>query len=77
MTQKVCVSSTDIEVLLAVLAVHETDGRATVKSVGIEARQRCKSTTHWHLRRLREAGLIDRTEGQQGTLRPLVHRVTL
>ena len=58
-------------VLLALIRVHQRDGRATVRSVAGEAGI-CFSTAHAHLVRLQGMGLVAQTEGQTGTLRPTV-----
>jgi len=62
------------KVLLALIAVHNRDGRATVRSVAAEA-GRNVSTTFFHLRHLKAAGLVESTAISAGTLRPLVEVV--
>lgn len=57
--------------LLALLAVYERDGRATVRSVAAAA-GRSVGVTHGHLCRLRDAELVEWEPFRYGTLRPLV-----
>jgi predicted transcriptional regulator len=61
-------------VLLALIAVCERDGRATVRSVATEV-GRAVRTTYDRLLDLRDVGLVDWEEGKAGTLRPTVRRV--
>lgn len=61
----------EIWVLLAILEVYATSGRATVRAVA-SAADLNPSTTFFHLRRLRDKGWVDWTEGTAGTMRPLV-----
>src|SRR5690349_10765266 len=57
--------------LLALVACHRRDGRATVRSVAEEA-GRSVMTTYHNLLGLRERDLVTWDEGRTGTLRPLV-----
>lgn len=68
------VSPAGTEVLLALVAVHARDGRATVRAVAAAA-ERGVSATHVHLMRLRGLGLVAWDPPRQGTLRPLVAAV--
>lgn len=61
-------------VLIALLAVYAEDGRATVRSVALEA-NRSISGTYNDLVELRHAGLVWWDEECAGTLRPLVGAV--
>lgn len=69
MTPTDAVGDADTRTLLALLAVYERDGRATVDTVAIEA-DRGLAVTHVHLHRLHDVGLVD--YGVRGALRPLV-----
>lgn len=61
-------------VLLALLAVYERDGRATMRAVA-KAAGRNLTTTTSHLQALRRRGLVNWEDGQQATLRPTVGKV--
>ena len=61
-------------VLLSLMRLHREYGRATVRAVAADCRVNV-STVHWHLRRLRDEGLVDWEDYAQGTLRPLVEVV--
>lgn len=61
-----------VRTLLALIAVHRRDGRATVHTVAVE-RHRAVSVVHGHLCRLSDAGLV--AWEKPGALRPLVRRV--
>lgn len=63
------VSDAQARVLLAVIRLHQRDGRATVRGIAKET-GRALSTVHPALVRLRNRGLV--TDGEHGTLRPLV-----
>lgn len=65
------VSPARTRVLLALIAVYERDGRATVSSVAAEA-GRSVVVTHSRLVELRRLGLVTWTDGTAGTLRPAV-----
>lgn len=65
------VSPARTEVLLALIAVYQRDGRATVPAVALRA-GRSRSTTHRLLVGLKDLGLCDWPEGAAGTLRPTV-----
>lgn len=63
--------------LAALVRVYTRDGRATVRTVMVEAGKRSPNTTHVHLVALRNAGLVTWEDGRQSTLRPLVRPVAL
>lgn len=63
-----------LRVLLAVVELHRTVGRVTVRDVAAKVGC-CKTSAYQTLRRLREGGWVAWTDHQQGTLRPLVRRV--
>jgi hypothetical protein len=69
------VSSAATRTLVALLSVHQRDGRATVRSVGEEAGHASTGTTHEQLHHLRNLDLLTWDEGRAGTLRPLVRVV--
>lgn len=69
------VSPATTRVLLAVVAVHQRDGRSTIRSVATQA-GRCVATTYRHLLRLRDLGLVAWDETKVGTLRPTVREVS-
>lgn len=71
------VSPARTAVLPALLADHQENGRATVRSVMRRAGLHSTSTTHAHLCALRRAGLVVWEPGRDGTLRPLVGHVGL
>lgn len=58
-------------VLLALIAVHQRDGRATVRAVARQAGLKT-STTHNQLGYLRRRGLVAWDDGANGSLRPLL-----
>lgn len=61
-------------VLVAVLRLHGVYGRCTVRAVASDVG--CTvATAHWHLRALRDQGLVAWDDDRQGTLRPLVRVV--
>lgn len=64
-------SPANLAVLVALIRVHARDGRATVRTVSLEAGRNI-STTHAHLRALRRRGLAGWEDDRVGTLRPLV-----
>lgn len=64
------VSPAQTRLVLAVLAVHQRDGRATVRSVMDEAGLRSPGSLVQRLRSLRDLGLIAWEDGHAGTLRP-------
>lgn len=61
------------EVMIALLAVYQRDGRATVSTVAWLA-SKPRSVVHKHLDQLQSAGLVARGHG---SLRPLVALVPL
>lgn len=63
------VSPARTRVLLALIAVYQRDGRATVRDVA-EAADKSPSTTYTMLLGLRDAGFIEWTPRHSGTLRP-------
>lgn len=69
------VTPAQLRVLLALVAVYERDGRATVRDVQRQAGLASPNTTDAHLRRLRRDGFATWADGRSGTLRPLVRRV--
>lgn len=68
------IGDAQIRVLLGLLAVYGEHGRATVRTVA-RAVGRNVSTTHSHLSFLRAQGLVTWTDGESGTLRPLVQEI--
>lgn len=64
-------ASKDVRVLLAVVAQHSRDGRATVRGVA-RATDYGLNTTHDSLLWLRDKELVAWEPGSKGTLRPLV-----
>lgn len=64
-----------LRILIALLRVYETTGRATVRGVAAEA-GRSISTTHFHLERLADEGFAVWDLGTKGTLRPLLRPAT-
>lgn len=71
---QVDVTPSQTNVLLALLRVHQRDGRCDVSTVAAEA-GRCKSTTFQRLKELRAVGLVAWEPKHIGTLRPLVAAV--
>lgn len=67
-------STSEIRVLLALVQVHETRGRATFREVADVAGLTVGYVYHV-LRRLRDADLVAWDSGRAATLRPLVRRV--
>lgn len=63
-------------VLLALIAVHEARGRATVREVALVA-GRSISVTHYQLEFLRFLGLVDWVDGRTGTLHPLLESTAI
>lgn len=61
------------EVMIALLAVHHRDGRATVSTVAWQS-SKSRGVVHRHLDHLEQAGLVAR--GGAGQLRPLVSPVS-
>jgi hypothetical protein len=57
--------------LVALIRVYNRAGRATVRDV-VHEDGRAISTVHLSLRLLRRRGLVRWTEGQHGTLTPLL-----
>lgn len=74
-TTRLSLTDADVRILLALVAEHDDQGRATVRSVAARA-GRSVRVTHDHLRRLRWAEMVTWEDGTAGTLRPLVHTVT-
>lgn len=66
------ISPAQTRVLLALVRVWQRDGRAEVRDVMVEADLSGVGTTHDHLVRLRDRGLVAWEPTLQGTLRPLV-----
>lgn len=70
------VTVAQLRILDALAAVHDRDGRATVRSVA-----RCAglgvATTHLRLVQLRALGLVRWEPGRIGTLRPAVRVVAV
>ena len=66
------INDTLTRVLGAVIDLHATEGRATVRSLAARI-GRSASTTHYHLERLSQLGLIDGLRsGAHGSIRPTV-----
>lgn len=61
--------SSSTRVLLAVVDGAHTHGQL-MERVGIN-----RSTVNFHLHRLKRAGFVTWTEGERGTIRPLLRRV--
>lgn len=61
-------------VLLSLIRLHSTFGRATVRAIAADVGISV-GTAHWHLQHLADEGLIAWDPGKRGTLRPLVERV--
>lgn len=61
----------DTRVLLALVHVHERDGRATVTTVAEQAHL-SRACVHTHLSFLKDAGLVTWVRNHSGTLRPIV-----
>lgn len=62
------------KVMLALLELHRRGGHVTIRSLADEAGTSI-SRVHHHLKRLRDAGLVDWKDRAHGTLRPLVEAV--
>lgn len=69
------ISSSQTRVPVALIAVYQRDGRATVRSVVAEAGMKSPGSALRPLKLLRDAGLIAWEPGKAGTLRPLVQPV--
>lgn len=62
-------------VLVSLLRLHETYGRATCRAIAADI-DRSHTTVYEHLKRLRAEGLVTwEGDGKDGTLRPTVRRV--
>ena len=68
--------STLIRTLLALVSLHEREGRATVRDLCRERGLRSPGQVHAHLQVLRDEGLVAWEPRRAGTLRPLVRRVS-
>lgn len=65
------VGASGARVLFAVIALHSQRRRPTLRAVAALTGS-THSGTYYHLRNLRELGLIDWCDGKSGTLVPLV-----
>lgn len=65
-------TSAETRVLLATVAVHARDGRATMRGVARAAGLSTVSTAYYHLCALRNLGYVTWDSGVSGSLRPLV-----
>jgi SOS-response transcriptional repressor LexA len=68
-------TSARIRVLAAVVAVHQRDGRATVRTVAEAAGLSSPGTAMRHLRILRRGGWVTWVDHRSGTLRPTIQSV--
>ncbi len=71
MTPKGAMPAARARVLIALLRVYRRDGRATLRTVADEA-GRHHTAVYTQILKLRHDGLVDWTEGETGSLRPLV-----
>lgn len=58
-----------IVVLDSVMRYHRTYGRCTIRAVAADT-GKSVGAVHWHLRRLRDLGLVAWDDETQGTLHP-------
>ena len=64
-----------IRTLLALIRLHEREGRATVRGLCRERGLKSPGQVHKHLQVLRDWGFVTWDDGMHGTLRPTVRRV--
>lgn len=64
--------NTHTRLLLALIRLHDRDGRATVGGVAQEAGYSSVGAIHHYLVELRDFGLVTWEDGRAATLRPLV-----
>lgn len=66
-----------LEVLLVVVMLHQRRRSLSIRDVMAITGHRSTNTVHEHLKFLRSRGFVDWEDGLAGTLRPLVHPVSV